>query len=121
MVLADNDSIHVQDGEGRKYLDGIGGLWCVNIGYAREEMAEAIADLVCQIPYYSCFGHHTTVPTAQLAAKPAELAPGNLNHVFYGRGVSVVNDTAVRIIHFYFTSKNRLKPCFTDTPGRFQS
>lgn len=102
MVLADSDNVHVQDGEGRKYLDGIGGLWCVNIGYAREEMAEAIADQVRQIPYYSCFGHHTTVPAAQLAAKLAELAPGNLNHVFYGCGGSVANDTAVRIIHFYF-------------------
>lgn len=102
MVLADSDNVHVQDGEGRKYLDGIGGLWCVNIGYAREEMAQAIADQVRQIPYYSCFGHHTTVPAAQLAAKLAELAPGNLNHVFYGCGGSVANDTAVRIIHFYF-------------------
>ncbi len=102
MVLADSDNVHVQDGEGRKYLDGIGGLWCVNIGYAREEMAQAIADQIRQIPYYSCFGHHTTVPAAQLAAKLAELAPGNLNHVFYGCGGSVANDTAVRIIHFYF-------------------
>ncbi|MYM61819.1 aminotransferase [Pseudomaricurvus sp. HS19] len=102
MVLTDSDNVHVQDGNGNRYLDGIGGLWCVNIGYAREEMAQAIADQVRQIPYYSCFGHHTTVPAAQLAAKLAELAPGNLNHVFYGCGGSVANDTAVRIIHFYF-------------------
>jgi putrescine---pyruvate transaminase len=102
LVLADSDNVHVKDGDGREYLDGIGGLWCVNIGYAREEMAEAIADQIRQIPYYSCFGHHTTVPAAQLAAKLAELAPGNLNHVFYGCGGSVANDTAVRIIHFYF-------------------
>jgi adenosylmethionine-8-amino-7-oxononanoate aminotransferase len=102
MVLADSDNVHVIDGEGRKYLDGIGGLWCVNIGYARDEMADAIADQVRQIPYYSCFGHHTTVPAAKLAAKLAELAPGDLNHVFYGCGGSVANDTAVRMIHFYF-------------------
>jgi len=102
MVLADSDNVHVIDGEGRKYLDGIGGLWCVNIGYARDEMADAIADQVRQIPYYSCFGHHTTVPAANLAAKLAELAPGDLNHVFYGCGGSVANDTAVRMIHFYF-------------------
>ncbi|UTW12878.1 aminotransferase [Marinobacterium rhizophilum] len=102
MVLADSDNVHVIDGNGRRYLDGIGGLWCVNIGYAREEMAEAVADQIRQIPYFSSFGHHTTVPAAQLAAKLAELAPGNLNHVFYGCGGSVANDTAVRIIHFYF-------------------
>ena len=44
MILADSDNVHVKDGEGREYLDGIGGLWCVNIGYARKEMAEAIAE-----------------------------------------------------------------------------
>jgi len=102
MILADSDNVHVTDGEGRQYLDGIGGLWCVNIGYARKEMAEAIAEQIMKIPYYSSFGHHTTVPAAQLAAKLAELAPGNLNHVFYGCGGSVANDTAVRMIHFYF-------------------
>ena len=102
MILADSDNVHVVDGEGRRYLDGIGGLWCVNIGYAREEMAQAIADQIMKIPYYSSFGHHTTIPAAQLSAKLAELAPGNLNHVFYGCGGSVANDTAVRIIHFYF-------------------
>ncbi|EPJ43912.1 MAG: adenosylmethionine--8-amino-7-oxononanoate aminotransferase [Osedax symbiont Rs1] len=113
MILADSDNVHVIDGEGRKYLDGIGGLWCVNIGYARKEMAEAIAEQICKIPYYSSFGHHTTIPAAQLSAKLAELAPGNLNHVFYGCGGSVANDTAVRIIHFYFnqlgkTSKKKI-------------
>ena len=102
MILADSDNVHVVDGEGKRYLDGIGGLWCVNIGYAREEMAQAIADQIMNIPYYSSFGHHTTVPAAQLSAKLAELAPGNLNHIFYGCGGSVANDTAVRIIHFYF-------------------
>ncbi|GGK55913.1 aminotransferase [Amphritea balenae] len=102
MILADSDNVHVTDGEGRQYLDGIGGLWCVNIGYARKEMADAIAEQIMKIPYYSSFGHHTTVPAAELAAKLAELAPGNLNHVFYGCGGSVANDTAVRMIHFYF-------------------
>ncbi len=102
MVLADSENVHVTDGEGNKYLDGIGGLWCVNIGYARQEMADAISEQIMKIPYYSPFGHQTTVPAAQLAAKLAELAPGNLNHVFYGCGGSVANDTAVRIIHFYF-------------------
>ena len=102
LVVADSDNVYVRDGDGREYLDGIGGLWCVNIGYGREEMAEAIAEQVRQMPYYSSFGHHTSIPAAKLAAKLAELAPGNLNHVFYGCGGSVANDTAVRIIHFYF-------------------
>ncbi len=102
MILSDSDNVSVSDSEGNTFLDGIAGLWCVNIGYAREEMAQAIADQITKIPYFSSFGHHTTEPAAALAAKIAELAPGNLNHVFFGCGGSVANDTAVRIIHFYF-------------------
>ncbi len=102
MILAHSEGCYVFDAEGNKYLDGIGGLWCVNVGYGRKEIADAISEQVMQIPYYSAFGHHTSIPAAQLSAKIAELAPGNLNHVLFGCGGSVANDTAVRVIHFYF-------------------
>lgn len=105
LILAEAEGAYLTDSEGKRYLDGIAGLWCVNIGYGREEMARAIANQVRQMVYYSSFGHHTSVPAAQLAAKIASLAPGPLNHVFYGTGGSMANDTAVRMIHFYF---NRL-------------
>ena len=105
LVVAEADGPYVFDSDGGRYIDGIGGLWCVNIGYGNEEMAQAIADQVRAIPYYSSFNHLTTPPSANLAAKLAELAPENLNHVFYGSGGSMANDTAVRIIHYYF---NRL-------------
>ncbi len=102
LVIAEAQGPYVYDSDGRRYLDGIGGLWCVNIGYGREEMAQAIADQVRSIPYYSSFNHLTTPPSAELAAKLAELAPDYMNHVFYGSGGSMANDTAVRIIHYYF-------------------
>ncbi|NWN82956.1 MAG: aminotransferase class III-fold pyridoxal phosphate-dependent enzyme, partial [Halomonas sp.] len=102
MVFSQADGVSVEDADGNRYLDGIGGLWCVNIGYGRDEIAEAVAEQIREIPYFSTFGHHTTAPAARLAAKLAELAPGDLNHVFYGCGGSVANDTAVRMIHFYF-------------------
>ncbi|MHA2938855.1 aminotransferase [Vibrio sp. RC27] len=113
MILSGGDKAHVTDGAGKRYLDGIGGLWCVNIGYGRQEIAQAMAEQVMKIPYYSAFGHHTTQPAAELSAKLAELAPGDLNHVFYGCGGSVANDTAVRMVHFYFnqlgkTSKKKI-------------
>jgi adenosylmethionine-8-amino-7-oxononanoate aminotransferase len=101
-VMAAGDGAYVYDSEGTKYLDGIGGLWCVNIGYGREEMAEAIAEQVRRLPYYSPFGHLTNPPAAQLADKLAELAPRHINHVFYSNSGSVANDTAIRIAHFYF-------------------
>lgn len=105
IVLAESEGCYIYDSEGNKFFDGIGGLWCVNIGYGREEMAQAIADQVRRIPYFSTFQHHTTPPAAELAAKLAELTPGTLNHVFFGTGGSMSNDTAIRVIHYYF---NRL-------------
>ena len=105
LVIAESEGCYVFDSDGNKYLDGIGGLWCVNIGYGRDEMAQAIAEQARRITYYSTFGHLTTPPAAELAAKLAELAPGSLNHVFFGTGGSMSNDTSIRIIHYYF---NRL-------------
>ena len=102
LVLAEADGAYVYDSDGKRYLDGIGGLWCVNIGYGSDEMADAIADQIRAIPYYSSFNHLTTPPSAELAAKLSALAPATLNHVFYGTGGSMANDTAIRIIHYYF-------------------
>lgn len=105
LILAESEGAYILDSEGRRYIDGIGGLWCVNVGYGSDEIAQAMADQARRIPYFSSFGHHTTPPAAELAAKLAELSPGTLNHIFYGTGGSMANDTAIRIIHFYF---NRL-------------
>ena len=112
-VMAEAEGIYVYNSDGDRFIDGIGGLWCVNIGYGREEMAQAMADQARKICYYSPFGHMTTPPAAELAAKLAELAPSNINHVFYGTGGSMANDTAVRVIHYYFnrlgkTSKKKI-------------
>src|SRR5690606_10513847 len=60
MVLQQADGVSVHDADGKRYLDGIGGLWCVNIGCSRAELAEAAAEQIRAIPYFSTFGHHTT-------------------------------------------------------------
>ncbi|MSP81939.1 MAG: aminotransferase [Alphaproteobacteria bacterium] len=101
-IMVSGDGAYVFDSEGSKYLDGIGGLWCVNIGYGREEMAEAIVEQVRRLPFYSPFGHLTNPPAAQLADKLADLAPKHINHVFFSNSGSVANDTAVRIVQYYF-------------------
>ncbi|QIE44630.1 aminotransferase [Pseudohalocynthiibacter aestuariivivens] len=101
-VIESASGMHVIDSEGNKLLDGIGGLWCVNIGHGRKEMAETIAEQVMKMQYYNPFGHSTNVPASMLGAKLAELAPGDLNHVYYTCGGSTANDAAIRLVHFYF-------------------
>lgn len=80
----------------------MGGIWCVNIGYGRAEMAEAIADQIKQLSYGSTFWDKTTIPAAQLADKLAQLAPAQLNHVVFAQGGSTGVDTAIRLAHYYF-------------------
>ena len=101
-IIQRASGVHVSDADGREYLDAIAGLWCVNIGHGREEMADAIRDQVMKMQYYNPFGHSTNEPAALLADKLAQLAPGTLNHVFFSTGGSTANDVAARLAHYYF-------------------
>ena len=105
-VISGASGVTVTDDKGREYLDAIAGLWCVNIGHGREEMADTIRDQVLKMQYYNPFGHSTNEPAALLAAKLAELAPGSLNHVFYSSGGSTANDVAARLAHYYFAQRS---------------
>ena len=93
------DGIHIQDESGRKLIDMTAGMWCVQIGYNRPEMAQAIADQVMAMPYYNPFalGHSTA---AELAHKIAQHTPGDLNTVFFTTGGSTAVDSAIRFLHF---------------------
>ena len=96
---------YVTDSEGNELIDGIGGLWCVNVGHGRPEIIDAITKQLQTLDYYSTFYNFTHPAAAELAAKLASLAPGNLNRVYFGNSGSVANDTAIRILHHY---NNRL-------------
>ena len=100
-VIDGASGMHVTDTDGRKLLDGIAGLWCVNIGHGRQEMADAISAQVMQMQYYNPFGHSTNVPAAELGFWLAQNAPGDLNHVYYTCGGSTANDAAIRLVHYY--------------------
>jgi len=102
LVIAESEGAYVFDASGKRYLDGIGGIWCVNIGYGRQEMADVMAEQVMRIPYFNTFTDTTTPPVAEFAARVADISPGPLNHVFFSTGGSVANDSAVRIAHHYF-------------------
>jgi adenosylmethionine-8-amino-7-oxononanoate aminotransferase len=105
LVLAEGQGCHVTDARGRRYFDGIGGMWCVNAGYGRREIAEAMAEQALQLCYTTTFVDVTNAPAARLAAKLAELAPGTLNHVAYATSGSCAVDTAIRLAHFYHSRR----------------
>ena len=102
VVFSKGDKHFIFDNDGNPYLDGIAGLWCVNIGHGNREMAEHLGEQAAKLAYYNTFEDATSPPSAALASRLAELCPGDLNHVFFGTGGSVANDTAIKIVHYYF-------------------
>ena len=100
-VISRAQGNYVYDDAGNRYLDGIAGLWCANVGHGNKEIADAIHQQIVTMQYYNPFGHTTNEPAAKLAEKLAALAPGDLNHVYYTTGGSCANDSAIRMIHYY--------------------
>ena len=99
--IAAGSGAYIYDTAGNRYLDAVGGMWCTNIGLGREEMAEAIAEQVRQLAYSNPFCDMANVTAIQLCEKLAELAPGDLDHVFLTTGGSTAVDTAYRLIQYY--------------------
>ena len=106
MLVTEADGIYMYDETGKKFIDGPGGMWCVQIGYGQKEMAEAIAAQVMKMPFASPWTN-VTEPSAILAKKIADFAPGDLNNVFFTTGGSTAVDTALRAMQFMNNSLGR--------------
>lgn len=96
------DGIYIYDIDGNKIIDGMAGLWCVNVGYGRKSLAETAYAQMLELPYYNTFFKTTTPPVARLAAKVASLLPDHINHVFFGNSGSDANDSALRLVRHYW-------------------
>jgi len=105
-VIARADGIYVWDSEGEKLFDAMSGLWCVNVGYGRQALAEAAYQQMMTLPFYNSFFQTTNVPAVKLAAKLASLAPKvdgrSFEHVFYSSSGSESNDSNVRMVRRYW-------------------
>jgi putrescine aminotransferase len=99
-LLSKGEGVYVYDSEGNRLLDAPAGMWCVNIGHGREEMAQAVYDQIMALTYVSPWSM-TTGPAAQFAADLVEESPGDLNHVFFTTGGSTAVDSALRFVQFY--------------------
>lgn len=95
------DGCRIWDLDGNEYLDAVGGMWCNNIGLGNRELAQTIGEQAARLSFASAFVDLTNAPATELAAKLAELAPGDLNRVFFTCGGSTANDTAYRLMHFH--------------------
>ncbi|HYA59361.1 MAG TPA: aspartate aminotransferase family protein [Burkholderiaceae bacterium] len=101
-VIVRGEGIYIWDSEGKRILDGMSGLWCVNVGYGRKELADAAYRQMLELPFYNSFFNTVNVPAIKLASALVELAPPGFAHVFYADSGSEANDTVVRMVRRYW-------------------
>ena len=99
-LIVKSDNIYLYDENGKKYIDGPGGMWCNNIGHGNKEIGEAVKNQLEKMEYCSPFSESNEI-SAELASVLSELSPGDLNTVFFTTDGSTANDTALRFIMFY--------------------
>ena len=95
----------IYDSDGHAILDAMAGLWCVNVGYGRDELVNAATEQMHKLPYYNSFFKTSNEPVARLSAKLATIAPEHLNHVIYANSGSEANDTIIRLVRHYWALK----------------
>lgn len=106
-IITRADGVFIYDGDGNAILDGMAGLWCVQVGYGRKELAQAAYDQMLELPFYNAFFKTATPPTVLLAAKLSGLLGGHFSHVMFSNSGSEAIDTVVRTVRYYWQLKGK--------------
>ena len=106
-IITHAKGVYLWDSEGHKILDGMAGLWCVAIGYGRDELADAASKQMRELPYYNLFFMTAHPPVLELSKVIAEIAPEGMNHVFFTGSGSEGNDTMLRMVRHYWAIKGQ--------------
>lgn len=106
-IITSADGIYIQDSDGNRILDAMAGLWCVNLGYGRQELVDAATEQLQQLPYYNNFFKTTHPPAVELAETLCRLAPAHMNRVFFTGSGSEANDTVLRMVRRYWALKGK--------------
>ena len=106
-IITKAEGCWLWDSDGNCILDGMAGLWCVNVGYGRNELIEAATRQMTELPYYNTFFQSSTPPAVELSAKLSSIAPGEMNHIFFANSGSEANDTVVKLVRYYWNLQNK--------------
>jgi putrescine aminotransferase len=106
-IVTRAEGVYLWDSEGNKILDGMSGLWCVAIGYGRDELADAASRQMRELPYYNLFFQTAHPPALELAKALSEITPAGMNHVFFTGSGSEGNDTMLRMVRHYWALKGQ--------------
>ena len=107
MIIVKGEGVWLEDNKGNRYIDGMAGLWCVNVGYGRKEIADAIHHQAVTLPYFHSFSSWTTDTPILLAERLIEMAPVPMSKVFFGQSGSDANDTQVKLVWYYNNARGK--------------
>ncbi len=106
-VITRADGVYLWDSEGNRILDGMAGLWCVQVGYGRQELADAAYRAMQELPYYNTFFQSTTPAAVALGETLSEITPAGFEHVFFANSGSEANDSIVKMVRYFWNRENR--------------
>src|SRR5690554_484990 len=106
-IVKTGSGVYIEDRDGNKLLDAFAGLYCVNVGYGRQEIAEAIAEQARELAYYHAYVGHGTETSITLAKMILDRAPAGMSKVYFGLGGSDANETNIKLVWYYNNILNR--------------
>ena len=106
-IITKADGVYLTNSDNIQFLDAMAGLWCVNVGYGRKNLAEVAYNQMQELPYYNTFFKTATVPAIELSRQLAEVTPKGLEHAFFSSSGSEANDTVVRMVRRYWDLKGQ--------------
>ncbi|HUE93846.1 aspartate aminotransferase family protein [Pseudomonas sp.] len=104
-IITKGEGVYLWDSEGHKILDGMAGLWCMAVGYGREELVQAASKQMRELAFYNTFFMTAHPPVLELAKAISDVAPAGMNHVFFTGSGSEGNDTMLRLVRHYWACK----------------
>ncbi|MBM7648102.1 putrescine aminotransferase [Bacillus ectoiniformans] len=107
IIFKEGNGVYLTDVNGKTYIEGMASLWNVNVGYGRKELAKVAQEQMEALAFSSCFATFSNEPAIRLAAKLAELTPGDLQAAFFTSGGSESNDTAYKLVRHYWKVKGQ--------------
>ncbi|MED5316903.1 MAG: aspartate aminotransferase family protein [Candidatus Neomarinimicrobiota bacterium] len=106
-VITNADGVYLWDSDGNKILDAMAGLWCINVGYGRKELADTAYEQLRELPYYNNFFQTTHPPAIELSKTLVDISPSQFNHIFFTNSGSEAIDTVVRMVRYYWALEGK--------------
>lgn len=107
VVMTRGDGVYVEDEHGRRYIEGMSGLWCASLGFSEKRLVEAATRQMETLPYYHLFNHRSVEPSIELAERLLDIAPAGLGKVLFANSGSEANDQAIKLVWYYNNARGR--------------